>query len=653
MSHSVSALGAGPGAAARSAAGWSPHAVESGPAGTGLSPLPTVASPASRAVLALVLVSAIAVLATRVPTEVYNPLSPVFLLSIGIVGAWRYSWWSLHALRALYYLKVRFPRIRRAADAATGTTVDHVYCLVTSYAMQPEVTWSVYRGILTELKAYGRPATLVAAVSHQTDVDVLRRAAMAVGLPDDIEFVFMYQDGTGKRPAMGEALRAISRRMPTEESVCIFMDGDVLVRPGILSKVLPIFEMRPDVGAATTDNRGITDGGNWTREWYDLRFTQRHLLMSSMALSDKLLVLTGRFSVIRATLAVDPSFIAQLEHDAIEHWRHGRIEFLSGDDKSTWFWLLKRRWNMVYVPDARADSFEELPASLLPVGAVSLSKRWYGNMLRTNGRAVALGPARMGLFVWWCLVDQRISMWTSFVGPVVAVILAITYRADFLLVYALWILSTRSLLATVLGTLRRRWAAHWPFLLFFNQLTGAVVKTYVAFHLDRQRWTRQNIGGDGGARDFESSGVLHFLTMAGFVSLLAFYSGAIEMPGTATLGAAGEDLAATAAPDDSAWLERSLELVPAGQSLVLPAGRLTLDPALRSGRAGRTVLGAGSGTLVELVPPERSGLPKSLVLPCPDAGPVPPPCRIGRPEAVTLRGLAVTAGPPRRSEPDR
>lgn len=629
-----------------SAIGGRPAATgDSAPPDPSGDPPPTVASPSGRATVTLLLFCAIAVLATHMPTEIYNPLSHAFLLSIGIIGAWRYSWWGLHALRALYYLNVRFPRMRKALDAQGTTTVDHIYCLVTSYAVRPEVTWAVYEGILRELKAFGRPATIIAAVSHQTDVDVLRRMAMAAGLPDDIELVFMYQEGTGKRSAMGEALRAISRRMPTEDSVCIFMDGDVLVRPGILSKVLPVFEMRPDVGAATTDNRGITDGGDWTREWYDLRFTQRHLLMSSMALSDKLLVLTGRFSVIRAPLAVDPSFIAQLEYDAIEHWRHGRIEFLSGDDKSTWFWLLKRRWNMVYVPDARADSFEELPETLLPAGAVSLSRRWYGNMLRTNGRAVALGPGRMGLFVWWCLVDQRLSMWTSFVGPVVALILAIAYRADFLLIYALWILSTRTLLTLVLGSLRRRWAPHWPFLLFFNQLTGALVKTYVAFRLNRQKWTRQNIGSDGTAREFEGSSLLHVLTMAGFVSLLGFYSGAVEFPGPSTVGVATDDLATEETPDDTAWLERGLELVPAGQSMALPAGRFRLDPDLRSHRDGRTLFGTGGETVVELVPADRSGLPRDMVLPCPETGRLLSPCLIGSPAPVALRNVVVTAGP--------
>ena len=54
--------------------------------------------------------------------------------------------------------------------------------------------------------------------------------------------------------------------------------------------------------------------------------------------------------------------------------------------------------------------------------------RWFGNMLRASGRASRSGRARLGWFVWWCLVDQRVSMWTPLIGPIAAVLLAIAVR---------------------------------------------------------------------------------------------------------------------------------------------------------------------------------------------------------------------------------
>lgn len=608
---------------------------------------PTTAPGSERLMMTVVLLAALTGLAVSVPKSVFDPLSDTFLLSIGIIGVWRYSWWIFHALRACYYLRVRFPRIRRHAEAAGGEPVDHVYCLVTSYAIDPQVSWPVYEALFHEVASYGRPATIVAAVSHQSDIDLLERVCEAVGLPDHVELVSMFQEGTGKRPAMAEALRAISRRMPTENAICIFMDGDVVVRPGALSKVVPVLQANPQIGAATADNRGMTEGDGWTREWYDLRFAQRHLLMSSMSLSGKLLVLTGRFSVIRAHLATDPDFIRQIEHDAIDHWRLGRINFLSGDDKSTWFWLLRRGWGMIYLPDVRADSFEELPASNLVVGAVSLLKRWYGNMLRTSDRAIALGPHQIGLFPWWCLVDQRLSMWTSLVGPVVAIILAITYDPAFLLVYGLWILGTRTFIGSVLClVVRGRWAPHWPWMLFMNQILGGVVKTFVFFRMDRQKWTRQEIATADGSAGGLSSATLHGLALACFASLLVLYSGTVGWPNAATLRVSFPESRAAPGQDDSSWLDVALERLPTDRALPLTEGEYRLTRFTRSERPGRVLVGAGSQTRVDVGAAQlvaaTGGSGRTTF--CPKDGSLPVECLVGAPKPVELRNLVVRPG---------
>src|SRR3546814_12663699 len=78
-------------------------------------------------------------------------------------------------------------------------------------------------------------------------------------------------------------------------------------------------------------------------------------------------------------------------------------------------------------------------------------RRWFGNMFRTSGRAIALGPRRMGLFTWWCIVDQRLSIWTTLIGPTVAIVLTLLVRPSFGLVYLLWIMLTRLITSTLLG----------------------------------------------------------------------------------------------------------------------------------------------------------------------------------------------------------
>ncbi|MEX0809034.1 MAG: glycosyltransferase [Dongiaceae bacterium] len=471
-----------------------------------------------------------------IPADVFSPASKTFFVSIALIGIWRYSWWSVQAIRAFIYTRIRFPQYRQIAEREPAETIDCVFALVTSYKIHPDISWAVYEALLREVVEYGRPAVIVASVTDRADVKLLHRLAVHLNLPERVELVVMFQDGTGKRPAMAEALRAISRRMPSRNSVCILMDGDCRLTPGTLRKTLPFFRMMPDVGAVTVDNRGITTGGNWAREWYDLRFAQRHLVMSSLALSRRLLVLTGRFSVFRAQLTTHPTFIAQLECDEVEHWRFGRFRFLSGDDKSTWYWLLKHGWRMLYVPDARVDSFEQLPRPAFVAGTTALMKRWFGNMLRANGRALRLGPGRVGGFMWWALLDQRISMWTSLVGPVAAIMLAITYRSTFLLAYALWILTTRTILAGGLAIVSGRFSPYWPPLLFFNQLVGALIKIYVSFRLNQQSWIRQNISTGSTGNRFRDAAQrignvsLHATAMGCFLIAMAFYTGVLTLP---------------------------------------------------------------------------------------------------------------------------
>jgi glycosyltransferase Alg8 len=605
---------------------------------------PTTAGFWSRVAATGLLVYLAMMLILFLPTSVFLPASGTFILSIGIIGTWRYSWWAIQAVRALYYRRVRFPEYRAQADALEDKRVDHVYALVTSYKIEPEVTWPVFTSLLTELKQYDAPATVIAAISHESDRDVLMRVVEEVDLPDHIELVTMYQDGTGKRPAMAEALRAISRRMPSENSVCIFMDGDCRLNGGTLEKALPFFKLMPDIGGLTVDNRGITTGGPWTKEWYDVRFSQRHLVMSSLSLSRKLLVLTGRFSVIRARLATSKSFIEQIENDSVYHWRFGRFQFLSGDDKSTWFWLLKNGWNMLYVPDARVDGFEELPGKWLPTSAASLMKRWFGNMMRTNGRAIALGPKRVGGFAWWALIDQRITMWTALVGPLVAIILSIMYDVRILAAYALWVLGTRLILTAVIGGQRGRFPPHWPFLLLFNQILGAIMKNYVAFRMNRQKWTRQEISAGEPSNPTAvrlqrmGSNFVHATALLAFLVGILFYTGFFSVPERTTVRQA--TASPLAAANDTMWVRNALETLPGNRTLDLPEGSYTLTVGLDSQRPDRAIRGVGvDKTTLTLEPPQ--GAPERWrQVRCPAQEP-PQVCQAGAPERVSLRNLTL------------
>lgn len=208
-------------------------------------------------------------------------------------------------------------------------------------------------------------------------------------------------------------------------------------------------------------------------EWHKLRFAQRHINMCSMALSKRVLTMTGRMSVFRAKVVTDPEFIADVESDSLNHWRLGTFRFLTGDDKSSWFSLMRLGYDTFYVPDAAINTVEHPPEKSFLKASRKLMYRWYGNNLRQNSRALGLGVRRLGIFTSIVLFDQRVSMWTSILGLTVAIIASFKYGGAFLLMYLLWIGMTRLILTLLLSFSGHRIGPAYPIILYYNQIVGA------------------------------------------------------------------------------------------------------------------------------------------------------------------------------------
>ncbi|WP_129141091.1 glycosyltransferase [Modicisalibacter coralii] len=535
----------------------------------------------------LFLLSLIVILVFELPSEVFSPGSKSFILAIGVIGAWRYSWWFTLASRSVWYNRHVFPALRRRADSeGADQRPDALYVLCTSFRIEPEVTFSVYDALIRDAADYGVPTTIFAAIADRSDVDVIDHVMAENDWPSNVEVSYMFQKGDGKRSAMAEVLRAISRRMPSHRSLLISMDGDIQIEPGTLARSLSFFFIKDDLGALTTNNRAIVNGGDVTKEWYDLRYAQRHLMMSSMSVSERLLVLTGRYSAFRAELAIQPGFIDLVENDHIEHWRFGNFKFLSGDDKSTWFWLLKNGWKMLYIPDVYVTGFEELPdKNRFFKSSIDLMRRWYGNMLRTSGRAIALGPRRMGLFTWWSLVDQRLSMWTTLIGPSVAIMLTLFVRPSFIFAYLLWILFTRSVTATVLALQHGRFSLLWIPMLYYNQVGGGILKTYVSFRFNRQSWSRQGISAGepddprAARRQRRMGHIMHGVYVGSLLLCLAIAVGVVAPPDRMAFAILEDQSGALEtssehARDDGYWLALALADAPEDTTVQLPSGTL-------------------------------------------------------------------------------
>ncbi|WP_137817270.1 glycosyltransferase family 2 protein [Pseudomonas sp. 2FG] len=431
-------------------------------------------------------------IALLLPRSIFDPESTDFLLILGAVGIWRYSVGAIHYVRGLIFLYLVFPHYRRKARKL-GAAADpsQVFLMVTSFRIDALTTAQVYRSVIQEAIDCGYPATLVCSIVELSDELLIKNLWARMNPPDRVKLDFVRIAGTGKRDGLAHGFRAISRHLPDDDAVVAVIDGDTVLSPGVVRKTVPYFKLFENVGGLTTNEFCEVRGSYIMSEWHKLRFAQRHINMCSMALSKRVLTLTGRMSVFKARVITDPGFIADVESDHLEHWRLGRFKFLTGDDKSSWYSLMRLGYDTFYVPDAAINTVEHPPEKSFIKASRKLMFRWYGNNLRQNSRALGLGPRRLGWFTCLVLCDQRVSMWTSLLGPSVAIIASIKYGFAYLMIYLLWIGMTRLVLTLLLLASGHQVGPAYPLILYYNQVLGALVKVYVFFRLDQQSWTRQ------------------------------------------------------------------------------------------------------------------------------------------------------------------
>jgi len=460
------------------------------------------------------------------------------LFLFGGIAVWRWGWFVVQSVRALLYRYWAFPRLRRQAERAASVAehgpVPEVSILAVTYHERPWITEAVFKSVyreLSTLSGLARAPRLVVATGCDEDDQAIQRvhaecsqsfgAAAGAAWPPEL---VLLRDDTGKRPALAGALREIAAGQPHPDGVVLFLDGDTVLQPGLMRKVLPLFRLKPDVSAVTTDEDGWVQGPRWFAEWISLRLGLRHRTMCSVALSGTLLCLTGRLSVFRASVAVDPSFLEQIERDSIEHWLWGSFDMLSGDDKSTSYWLAARGRRMLYVPDARATTIEVVskPAAKRALANI---RRWSGNSLRHGWRAFKLGPQKLGWFCWYSLLDQRLAIWTVLVGPLFALLAVCAGRLEFAAAYLLWVMVSRLCHSAIAWRHGRRLSAFYVPLQIASDWVISVTKAWTLFHPAKQAWLNR------GARrlDAQKTGASPRLRAAAAHYLYAFACSAMVL----------------------------------------------------------------------------------------------------------------------------
>ncbi|MBW4649426.1 MAG: glycosyltransferase family 2 protein [Kastovskya adunca ATA6-11-RM4] len=458
------------------------------------------------------------------------------LIGMGMVGMWRWSWWVFQVIRSRIYLHWVFPRWRRRANKIPVEQLPTVCLLVPTYKEQPWITERVFKAIALEAKTLTKPIVLlVTSSSNEENAAILEVLKSVDPELSSIHLIQMVQTGEGKRKAMSDGLRELARLNLPKDAIVALMDGDSELTPGTLRGCLPFFRVFPKMGALTTDELPIVKGSYVFSEWFHLRMSQRHYQMCSVSLSSKIMCLTGRFSLFRAEAALHPTFATQLENDTLDDWLWGRFKFLSGDDKSTWYWLLQRGYDMIYVPDVIVYSIETISGSLVD-RAYQNMRRWYGNMLRNSDRAIGLGPRKTGFFVWYCLIDQRISYWTSLFTP--SLLLITMFQRNWIATALLiaWVIFSRPLMLIVIffGRQSHLKPIHFP-LLLVCQWISSLIKIWTQMNLAQQKWSNrgnQSITAEGkGLKRVAKVGTSRFLIVTQlftFAIILCSFAGILH-----------------------------------------------------------------------------------------------------------------------------
>jgi len=430
-------------------------------------------------------------------------------IPVSVLVFWRWAWVLLHWTRAVIYKLVRYPALRRDAERAviSNGPVPELAVLAVTYKEDPNITRAVFRSVFEEIgrvDGLERRALVVAVTGCDEDDAGIRAARAEASIhvpPERLAELVLLRGCDGKRRALAAGLEYIKTWQTRTDGAFICMDGDTQLEPGVISRSLGFFRLDPPIAALTTNEHVIVQGPGWFSEWLHLRHGLRDLYACSIALSRRLLCLTGRYSMFRAD-ALDQGFIEIVRADHVRSWLWGDYALLSGDDKSTWFHLLSQGRNMLYLPDVSVVTHEIIKGNAI-IRAYHNLRRWGGNMIRNSERAISLGPSKLGLFTWWALVDQRISMWTVLVGPLAVIMMALAGRWDLACAYMLWVMFSRNLRVAPGWLHARRISLVYAPLSALLDWFGALIKIWVVFFPAKQFWFNR------GHRELDSTSQKH------------------------------------------------------------------------------------------------------------------------------------------------
>lgn len=414
--------------------------------------------------------------------------STTIILGLGVIGIWRHGWGIMNYSRAMRYKTIQESN-KKTHLSQNGSLV----IVVTFYNQTNEEVSAVSRALAHSIKSLPLKTHLVCAHLTENQKHIFKRTLNG---SQNTAINFVRQHGLGKREALADCLsiaKASYSQKTREKANVLLIDGDTIVTRDAIEQSIAHLQQDKGLGAVVVNEIPYTKGSEIFNQWRMLRSLERNKLMCSFALSGRVLVLTGRFCMYRGDIILQTDVINRLRKDFLRV-KNLHISLLTGDDKTTWLEVLRRRKTMLYLPFSYIYPIEtQNQDDGFIKSTYNLSNRYSGNMARANLHKDAWVGVKKTLHFGYGLFDQRISMWTSLLTPLLLLyLLTFEHFGIFIvaLTYALLIKHVQALALYSLGKIYDPW---YPYLIFYNQIMTALIKVRAFAYLHRQTWTNQKI----------------------------------------------------------------------------------------------------------------------------------------------------------------
>lgn len=436
-------------------------------------------------------ISFIILLATLSYSYLQLMYSATVILGLGVIGVWRHSWGLTNFFRALIYQK------RTSIDNENFINPAHnLIVIATFYNQTSEEVSAVSKCLSISVSSLPSRTLLICAFLREDQKVVITNQFKE---NSNVVLRFVQQFGLGKREALADALLLAKKSVtPSNEksTSVLLIDGDTLVTERAITQSIIELQNLTDLGAVIVNEIPFCKSTKLFAQWRMLRSLERNKLMSSFALSGRVLVLTGRFCMYRADVILKIDVINRIRRDYLR-LNNLHISLLTGDDKTTWLEVVRRKMKMKYLPFCYIHPIEAENQNKNSLRNIfELTSRYSGNMARANLHRDAWVEAAKTPHFAYGLFDQRISMWTSLLTPLLLIYLLLFDHFGIFIIALTYALIIKNIQAFGLWVISGVYDPWYPYLILYNQVLTAIVKIRAFGFLHQQSWTNQGIESD-------------------------------------------------------------------------------------------------------------------------------------------------------------